>query len=264
MAWISVHKSADGPKLRDLRKKLKASKFESIGILVYLWWWGLDNAEKDGHILHADKEDIEECLAGAGVGCKIPASTIVEALIETGWIDDTEKGYYIHDWEVWQEQWYKAKERREHDAKRKRESRAKGSSSGTTTTGRDSPTDSPQDGHEESQLTILGDSAETTEARYSVGFEAFWKTYPRKIGKGEAYKKYLARIKSGFSEEELLLAAQNYALQCKRLKTENMYIKHPKTFLSDSTPFIDYLPKQDEEKTEENVSANPFDKWKEA
>ena len=45
MAWISVHESVDGPKLRNLYKKLKCSKFEAIGILNFLWFWGLNNAE---------------------------------------------------------------------------------------------------------------------------------------------------------------------------------------------------------------------------
>ena len=104
MAWISVHACVDGPKLRDLRKKLRCSKFEATGILVYLWLWGLENAEKNGHILSADREDVEECFGSSG--CKIPTNQIVDALIETKWIDETPNGLYLHDWEEWQEQWY--------------------------------------------------------------------------------------------------------------------------------------------------------------
>lgn len=62
MAWISVHESVDGPKLRNLYKQLGCSKFEALGILNFLWIWGLTNAEKDGLILYADKEDIERYL----------------------------------------------------------------------------------------------------------------------------------------------------------------------------------------------------------
>ena len=67
--------------------------------------------------------------------------------------------------------------------------------------------------------------------------------YPRKVGKGEAYKKYKARRNDGFSDEELLLAASNYAAQCRKQRTEQQYIKHAKSFLSDNTPFTDYLPR---------------------
>ena len=59
-----------------------------------------------------------------------------------------------------------------------------------------------------------------------------------------AYKKYQTRRKDGYSAEELLAAAQAYASECKRKKTEKEYIKHPKTFLGDAMPFVEYIPKQ--------------------
>ena len=94
MAWISVHESVDGPKLRNLYKKLGCSKFEALGILNFLWIWGLTNAEKDGLILFADKEDIERYLYGVGSGCKLSPKQVVDALFETGWIDRTPAGLY--------------------------------------------------------------------------------------------------------------------------------------------------------------------------
>ena len=70
-----------------------------------------------------------------------------------------------------------------------------------------------------------------------------WEAYPRKVDKGQAYKKYKARLEDGFSHEQLYEAVKNYAAQCKKQRTETMYIKHGKTFLGESTPFLDYLPK---------------------
>ena len=55
---------------------------------------------------------------------------------------------------------------------------------------------------------------------YSKAFEEFWKAYPRKIGKGEAYKKYKARLNDGWSKAELLEAAKNYAGRVARERTE--------------------------------------------
>lgn len=93
-------------------------------------------------------------------------------------------------------------------------------------------------------------------------FEEFWKVYPRKEDKGSAYKKYNARRKDGFSPEELLEAAKNYAAQCEREKTERKYIKLGKTFLSDSTPFMDFLnknaPMAYSEVTEADIEGNPY------
>jgi len=80
-----------------------------------------------------------------------------------------------------------------------------------------------------------------------------------KIGKGEAYKKYKARRNDGYSDDELITAAKSYATACKRLGTDKQYIKHPKTFLSDSLPFRDYLPNErEQEKPTTPEGSNPF------
>lgn len=264
MAWISVHESVDGPKLRNLFKRLGCSKFEAIGILNFLWFWGLANAEKDGLILYADKEDIERYLYGAGAGSKISPKAMVDALIETGWIDQTPAGMCIHDWEVWQEQWYKAKDKREADARRKRESRRNKpiiqkaeDTHDDADIPQDCPQDSPKDGPKEE---AEGPPPAPEPPKYTPAFETFWKAYPRMVGKGEAYKKYKARRNDGYSDAELLEAAKNYANQCRKLSTQKEYIKHPKTFLSDSLPFLDYLPKREQAEQDQQLpdTRNPF------
>lgn len=99
-------------------------------------------------------------------------------------------------------------------------------------------------------------------SNYSTDFEEFWSVYPRKVDKAQAYKKYKARLEDGFSHEQLLEAAKNYAAQCKRDRTEDKYIKHGKTFLGESTPFLDYLPKNAPTACTEitNDDENPFRK----
>lgn len=228
MSWVAVHKSVNGPKLRKLYKKLKCSKFEALGMLVFFWMWGQDNANKDGCIMDADREDIERYLYGESAGCKLSMKDVVEALFSTGWIDQTDHGMYIHDWEIWQEQWYKAMDKRERDAKRKADSRRH----------------QRENAHSAEQESLFGDGGkeQTNPGKYPLAFETFWKAYPRRVDKGMAYKKYLARRNDGYSDEELISAAKNYASECARLRTQEGYIKHPKTFLGDSMPFQEYLP----------------------
>ena len=99
---------------------------------------------------------------------------------------------------------------------------------------------------------------------YSKDFEAFWEVYPRKVGKGEAYKKYKARLNDGWSEAELLEAAKNYAGRVARERTEQKYIKHAKTFLSENTPFTDFLPKDRGigQKASADDGDDPYAEWR--
>lgn len=264
MAWISVHTGIDGPKLREFRKLLDCSKFEAVGMLVFFWFWCLENAEKDGYIPHADKTDLQESLVAGAIGAKVPVDKIVDALIETDWIDEIPGGFRVHDWEIWQKQWYKAKEQREYDVQRKRESRSSAHTSrtaalpeGESVVSHESPEVSPVE-----EKSDEGAAPKKTRNQYPKEFEEFWKAYPRQIGKGDAYKKYQARRKDGFSEEELLTAAKNYATQCIKQKTDAQYIKHPKTFLSENTPFTDFIPKETVPLAEQlEETGNPFEAW---
>ena len=62
MAWISVYQEVDGPKLRKLSKMLSTCKAEALGILNFLWFWGMVNADETGKVLEADRTDIELSL----------------------------------------------------------------------------------------------------------------------------------------------------------------------------------------------------------
>lgn len=94
---------------------------------------------------------------------------------------------------------------------------------------------------------------------YTQNFEEFWKIYPRKVDKAQAYKKYKARLEDGFSHLQLIEAAKSYANQCSMDRTEEKYIKHGKTFLGESTPFLDYLPKNISTIQETDMEdSNPF------
>jgi hypothetical protein len=97
------------------------------------------------------------------------------------------------------------------------------------------------------------------ETSYSASFLKFWEVYPRKKEKTRAYKCYQARVKDGYTEEELLRAATAYGRQCRKAKTEERFIKLPSTFLSNSTPFTDYLELGEKKKNAEysNQSRRP-------
>ena len=92
---------------------------------------------------------------------------------------------------------------------------------------------------------------------YSSKFEEVYSIYPRKGEKKKAYSCFLTRLKEGYSEDELLIATQNYANYCKEEKRELKYIKLASTFFGVNTPFTDYIPKK--ESISKNYADSIFD-----
>ena len=243
MAWISVHESVVGAKLRLFAKELNASQNEALGLLITLWLWGIHNADRYGKIVGATKSDVAKVIY-SGLNDKLNPIDSVDALIKTNWIDIDEDGLYIHDWNEWQKQWYKAIDVRDKDRERKRKEKLR------------------QNESDASKKTEKASSADKqTDKAYSTDFEDFWNVYPRKVGKGEAYKKYLARLNDGWSPEQLLQSAKKYRSQVVNERTEEKYIKHAKTFLSENTPFADYLTKTERQVSKPVEEENPYASW---
>lgn len=269
MAWISVHEQVIGGKLRSLAKEVGCSQNEALGILIRLWLWAINNAGKDGCIVGADKDDVAEVL-NIGIDRRYSADAVVDALVATGWID-MENGLYIHDWEEWQEQWYKAIEVRERDAARKRKERRLKRMMKDQSEPCDVPDPEPTNKDMEEvlpnpKLNIPQSEPQKQQpaATYPNDFEEMWKIYPRKVGKGEAYKKYKARLNDGWKPEELIEAVRNYASKVARERTEQQYVKHAKTFFSDSTPFTDFLPSKPAESPQASSGNDddPYADWR--
>ena len=261
MAWITVDQKLIGGKLRDFAKRSGISQNEAVGILIRLWLWGIDNTEEDGKITAADHVDIEEAIRPGFLECdKDTLSMIVDNLIACGWIDLRDDEMYLHDWIDWRSYYMDMEKKRAKNAERMRNYRAQKSQEPT-----EEEAVAPDPEKEPEKAPDPPESEKkTTRKTYTPGFEEFWKTYPRKVEKGNAYKKYQARLNDGYSEEELLTAAQRYAKECQTQHTESRYIKHPKTFLSDAMPFLDYIRKhpgtQEAVQTAQNGAdqSNPF------
>ncbi len=122
MAWISIHEQVkDHHKLRDLAKLLKSSRQEALGILVMLWLWGINNADRDGCLCGSDARDIAD-----GIIYRATAPEhLIECLIKSKWLDQSGDQYIIHDWDIWQTEWFKALDKRAENTARVREYRAR-------------------------------------------------------------------------------------------------------------------------------------------
>lgn len=248
MAWVSVDQKVLGGKLRKTFKDIGCSRSEALGILVTLWLWAIDNTDQDGLIIGADRADIAEQIR-IGVNGLDP-EMVVDNLIKNGWIDEPETGrLYIHDWFEWRAFYNKYIDGKKKHSERQQQymTRKKRLSVVNDDVSDDVGTDvTPEEPKKKSA--------------YSSTFEDFWKVYPRKDDKGMAYKKYNARLKDGYSPDQLLSAARRYAEQIRRDRTEKKFTKQAKTFLSETLPFTDYLPSMQEpqETQTDSVAVNPF------
>lgn len=112
------------PKLRRFMRSSGLSRNEAAGTLFSVWAWGVDNAQRDGMILEADRRDIADVIsAGSGLSDGVKPIKVVDSVIESGWIDDLDGCLYLHDWGEWQDMYYRFIEKREKDTARKRRAR---------------------------------------------------------------------------------------------------------------------------------------------
>lgn len=259
MAWISVDQKLIGGKLRSLYKAIGCSQNEAIGILISLWLWGIDNAEMDGLMVSADREDIKKSFDG-GLSGEIDGDRVVDCLIETGWIDEEEDQLYLHDWKEWRAYYNRYVKDKKGNCERQARFKARqkeiigNEKNNVTSNVTETETVEAKDRQETDKKLSL---KEKQEEKRGKDFEEFWSVYPKKVDKGEAFKKYMARRKDGYSAEEILAAAKAYKEQCERDHTDKQYIKHAKTFLGPSLPFTEYIPKSmGQQPQEQNADAN--------
>lgn len=94
MAWIESHQTlGQHPKTRRLARYLGISLPAAVGHLHYLWWWTLDYAQ-NGDLSRYEIEDIADAALWDG-----DAKSFVEALVKSGFLDLTDEGLCIHDWD---------------------------------------------------------------------------------------------------------------------------------------------------------------------
>lgn len=267
MAWITVDQKLIGGKLRSFAKKSNISQNEAIGILIRLWLWAVDNTDSHGTIVAADTEDIEDALRpGFNPDRLEDIPDIVSNLIDCGWIDRGDRGLSVHDWTDWRSyyiDYMSGQDRREKDAERVRQYRARKAQQEQAKQPDEScdiPHEAFEDCRQNQQETKTENKQEQPEPEpepkkkakraieYTPEFEEFWTLYPRKVEKENAFKKYKTRLKEGYTDEQLTQAAKNYRATCEAEHTETRFIKHPKTFLSDTKPFMDYLEHDTQER----------------
>ena len=244
MAWISVHQQIrDHRKLRELSRILGVTRQEALGILVLIWTWAIDNCNQDGKLLSITVEDI----ALAAYWTK-GESKLFKALVDTGWLDESEGEVYLHDWYDFNKPFYDFRERREKDKERKRKEKIQGSSTGNSKENPHAFRVSPSQSPSQSLIKELKDK----ELKYIEQFEVLWKLYPNKKGRKDAEKKAIRLLKE-ISFAELQRVVIRYADEVKGKNAQ--YIKHGSTFFNSG--YADYLDENYTPPTKETRTGVP-------
>lgn len=69
-------------------------------------------------------------------------------------------------------------------------------------------------------------------------------------------------MKNGVPPEDMIAASQAYADKCRKERTPAKFIMQAKTFLGVHLNFMDYVPKEKPQQTED-PGFNPFDRYME-
>lgn len=119
--WFEAHDTLPRhPKTLKLARLIGADRRYAVGLLHDLFSWGLYAADKRGCLHGLDRGDIAAALDWN------KKTDIVDALIKSGYMEEIDGEFYIHDWYDYAG---KLMDKREADRQRKAEVRRKSTGS---------------------------------------------------------------------------------------------------------------------------------------
>lgn len=105
LAWTESHQELVAhPKTKRLRRLLGIRTPEAIGTLHMLWWWALDYAQ-DGNLTRFTVDDVADACEWDG-----SPQALFDALVDAGFIDISEGGVTLHDWDEYGGKYFKRRE----------------------------------------------------------------------------------------------------------------------------------------------------------
>ena len=196
MAWIESHEEiADHHKTQRLAQILKCSIPTAVGTLHCLWHYTIRASWQFGDLSKHSPSSIAR-----GCWYEGDPNALILALQEAGFLDENMK---VHDWQIYAkhliyQRLYNSKRK---DKKVTEDLQCKNIVLKATTL---------------PNLTIHNIPA----------FETVWSLYPRKLGKEEARRHFIAQVKTDQDLEDIKTAISNYNKYLNSEKTEERFIKH--------------------------------------
>lgn len=287
MAWYEAHQTlAKHPKTLRLASLINCERRYAVGLLHDLFTWGLDAAKKDGTIPGLSKIEIASALDFTGK----KGASVVDALVESGYLEIVNGCYKIHDWYDYAGKFV---DKRESDKQRKKEKQehdlAKNGENGNRiSNGKKQEKTKISDGNPaEIQWKERGNPCATVpnltkpnitrdsvcKARAPAREETasaedgpdadrwgeFWDAYPRKNGGDirEACMEYLHVVDSGVPPDVLITAAQELA---KRTTRETFrYLPSAEKWLRNKG-WLEHPPDEEDDAETNNVFLKMYEK----
>lgn len=239
MAWIESHQElGQHPKTKKLARLLDVQLPTAVGYLHFIWWWALYYAQ-DGSLDRYEAVDIADAAVYDG-----DPQRLLDALIDSGYIDKTDAGLMLHDWDEYAG---KLLEKRAKDRERKRTAAAEARRAGELPQTSDgTPTERARLPNVHNQPTIPNQPNTTNITEHTVPnqtnpapsataaetFAEFWAEYPKKVGKAKCSDVW-KRLKPKPELFEKIMTALRTQKQSPQWTKENgLYIPNPLTWLN--------------------------------
>ena len=238
------------------RKRLKLQQLLGKGSTDYLLDLWINTAMNHPKGILTDMDEYDIAIEAGYTG---DAHKFVDALLTCGLLEQHNDGtYYIHDWDEHQRYVMFAPERSE-KAKRAVEARENKRVSKNTNeiisidvlddlnveprlSPSPSPSPNPVPSPKPKPTPKKGKDKVDDNVKYKLDlFEEFYKAYPRDKEKSVAKKNWVARMNDKEDPNDIIKAAYAFAQECKKMRTQEQFIKHPATFISSTNVWKDYL-----------------------
>ena len=224
------------PKTYDLAARLNCSRPEAIGFLTLLWDYCADVAPQgdigkwtDGVIARACEWNDD-------------ADAFISALVESGWLDRCDvHRLVIHDLRDHAARWWKLKLTKvgldfvtptAATVERTVEPTAEGTKIDSAASTAASTLLHPSHLHssQKNGASTDVDGTPAKKSKYDRNFDRWWKTYPKKAGKGAAAKAFKKAF-SSIAFDELMTVTEQFAASD---KANSQYCPNPATWLNES------------------------------
>lgn len=168
---------------------------------------------------------------------------LADKLVEAGFWTVTDAGWAFDGWDEWQSTREEIDVKRQANAERVARYRANKRTGSADEPASDEPAAAEQLLVPDDEGGAVVDIADGRRSPYSPLFERWYATYPRKVGKGAAFKAFerARKAKTLPDIDELVQITERYAIFAKTLDPQ--FIPHPSTWLNEAR-YDDEQPQQ--------------------